>query len=474
MKKLFILLILSFFSAQGLAAGCPDGSEPVKSISADGTYFVFNCGGQSSSSSNANSNTKALAGIDIENDPNIDFFQPPLKPSPTDKLYWFGRKWQMADFNNDGYSDVLYIGTMNPNNVDVIGETAGGLCGGGVCKGNKPLPSLFLGDANKQLTYSPELLIDKREDSGISLGYRALVADYNNDDILDFYIADTGLGTHNGFRNSYFISQPNGTWVESSKTHLSHSNFVVFDHGGATGDIDNDGDMDVVITETNWKTGTALWCLMNDGTGYLNKRKCGGIFSFALELADMDGDGDLDVLLGAHEYEQSIDFTGIVWNDGRGNFNKHNNTLLPQHKKKWGTVPEVSAADLDNDGDLDIVYSRAGILYVGTAIQIIENLGNKNFKDQGIFPLVEAPNDYVPVHEGNEWNDFIEDIRFRDLDKDGDIDLYLSSGSLKTNGIVLLNQGDFAFKFEAKTIAKFTAQELMDEILEELEAESIQ
>jgi len=67
----------------------------------------------------------------------------------------------------------------------------------------------------------------------------------------------------------------------------------------------------------NGKTGTALWCLINDGTGYLNKRKCGGIFSFALELADMDGDGYLDVLLGAHEYEQSIDFTGIVWNDGR-------------------------------------------------------------------------------------------------------------------------------------------------------------
>ena len=58
-------------------------------------------------------------------------------------------------------------------------------------------------------------------------------------------------------------------------------------------------------------------------------------------------------------------------------------------------------------------------------------------------------------------------IKFRDLDEDGDIDLYFSSGSIKTNGIVLLNQGDFAFEFEAKTIAKFTAQELMDEILEE-------
>ena len=98
--------------------------------------------------------------------------------------------------------------------------------------------ALFLGDAKGKLTYAPELLIDKREDSGMSLGRQLLVADYNNDGILDFYIADTAVGTHNGFRDSYFLSQPNGTWLESSKTHLSHSNFVVFDHGGATGDID--------------------------------------------------------------------------------------------------------------------------------------------------------------------------------------------------------------------------------------------
>jgi len=450
MRKLLLLLILSFFSAQGLAGGCPDGSEPVKSISADGTYFVYNCGGneQSSSStansSNANSTPKALAGIDIENDPNLDFFKPPKMPYPTDELYYFGRKWQLADFNNDSYSDVLYIGVMRPDNSNRVGENPGSECGGGACTGNKPLPSLYLGDAKGKLTYAPELLIDKREDSGMSLAYRPLVADYNNDDILDLYVSDTGIGTHNGFRNSYFLSQPNGTWLESSKTHLSHSNFVVFDHGAATGDIDNDGDMDVVIT--GGTNDSPLICLLNDGTGYLNKRKCGGIFSFALELADMDGDGYLDVLLGAHEQVQSISYTGIVWNDGRGNFNKHNNTSLPQHIKNYPQLPEVSAADLDNDGDLDIVYSRTGILYAGTAIQIIENLGNKKFKDHGIFPLVEAPDDFIPVSEGNEWNDFIEDIRFRDLDKDGNIDLYLSSSmSQKTDGMVLLNQGDFNF-----------------------------
>jgi len=58
MNKLFLLLILSFFSVQSYAGSCPDGSEPVKSVSADGTYFVFNCGGdnrQSSSSTNTGS-----------------------------------------------------------------------------------------------------------------------------------------------------------------------------------------------------------------------------------------------------------------------------------------------------------------------------------------------------------------------------------------------------------------------------------
>jgi hypothetical protein len=43
MKKLFLLLILSFLSAQNFAGSCPDGSDPIRSISADGTYFVFSC-----------------------------------------------------------------------------------------------------------------------------------------------------------------------------------------------------------------------------------------------------------------------------------------------------------------------------------------------------------------------------------------------------------------------------------------------
>ena len=49
-KKYIFLLILSLFSVQSFAGSCADGSDPVKSISADGTYFVFECNNSSSES----------------------------------------------------------------------------------------------------------------------------------------------------------------------------------------------------------------------------------------------------------------------------------------------------------------------------------------------------------------------------------------------------------------------------------------
>ena len=64
MKKLLILLIFSFFSLQSFAGSCLDGSDPVKSISADGTYFVFNCGVGSNNNSSSKASASSDAGID--------------------------------------------------------------------------------------------------------------------------------------------------------------------------------------------------------------------------------------------------------------------------------------------------------------------------------------------------------------------------------------------------------------------------
>jgi hypothetical protein len=456
---LFLAVLMLGCSGVTKAGGCLDGSKPVKSISADGTYFVYNCGGSNTTTSNTSSQkvTKALAGIDIENDPNIDFFKPPRAPQPVDRNFWYGRQWRIADFNNDGYNDVIYIGVIKPSNmIDGMNNPmeAGGRdwCpNNNDCIGIFREPALFLGDADGNLTYSSWLLVDNRDIPGLEAPNQIHNADYNNDGVLDFYFADTGVAGLDGQVDSYFLSQPDGTWLESSDTHLSHPNFRVWDHGAATGDIDNDGDMDIVITEMHtWQNKTAFWCLMNDGTGYLKKRKCGGVFAFGLELADMDGDGDLDALVGGHELEYGNNaipgLTGIVWNDGKGNFSRK--TKVQYYKKKYSEIPEISASDLDNDGDLDIVISRVGEYYVGTAIQIIENLGNKKFKDHGLIELLIAPDNAVAdakKSEANEWNSFINSIIFTDVDNDGDMDVFLTGEHKQSNGSILINQGSFVF-----------------------------
>mgnify|MGYP000867848213 FL=1 len=442
---------------------CSGGVDAVKTDA--GGYWVYKCPDTKSSVSSGG--TKLLAGIDIENDPNVDFFKPHKTPWTVLKFFQHKEDWQIADFNNDGYVDVLYIGGMKAEalsgealelfakdhntTVEELEGNTGIHCGDNECKGVMPLPQLYLSDENGKLAVAEGLIIDNRKSPGMSLAKDILLADYNNDGTIDFFIPDHGLGTDNGVRDSYYLSQPNGTWLESSSTHLSHPNFVIFDHGGAVGDIDGDGDMDVVVTHTgpsSYNTPHRLMCWMNDGKGFLNKRGCGGNFSFAIELGDMDGDGDLDIVQAGLEKSdcKHCNITGVVWNDGRGNFSKHNTTRLPQYGEVYFNVPEVSMADLDNDGDLDIVLSRAGHMYVGTAVSIIENLGNKKFKDRGLIEVRPAPEGYTSNWEGNPWNSFIVMLKFRDFDEDGDMDVYFGGGSNWTNGMVLLNEGDFNFE----------------------------
>jgi len=60
MQKLLLLLILSFFSIQGFAASCPDGSEPVRTISPDGSYFLYECGNTNNDKKSSNTNEDTI------------------------------------------------------------------------------------------------------------------------------------------------------------------------------------------------------------------------------------------------------------------------------------------------------------------------------------------------------------------------------------------------------------------------------
>jgi hypothetical protein len=105
MKKLLLLLALSFFSTQSFAGSCPDGSDPIKSISADGTYFVFSCGGSNEQASSSTAKSLKFE-FDSENGKLEDYSYITDPTGNFDKVHKFttgsecGSKTRNVDLDN--------------------------------------------------------------------------------------------------------------------------------------------------------------------------------------------------------------------------------------------------------------------------------------------------------------------------------------------------------------------------------------
>jgi hypothetical protein len=117
------------------------------------------------------------------------------------------------------------------------------------------------------------------------------------------------------------------------------------------GDVDGDGDLDIVVQQ-HWGSKVA-WFANADGKGTMWTAHLivgpGGAFPaktrnilHGLLVYDFDNDGDLDVFSGENQ--------GSLWiyenTDGKGTFAEHLIATGPAH--------EAKAADVDCDGDLDI------------------------------------------------------------------------------------------------------------------------
>ena len=67
--------------------------------------------------------------------------------------------------------------------------------------------------------------------------------------------------------------------------------------------------------------------------------------------------------------------------------------------------------------------------------------------------IIEAPDSYVPVHEGNEWNYHAARIRFNDVDSDGDKDIVMVTHRVndklgsKMKGAIIQNNGNMNLKY---------------------------
>ena len=141
------------------------------------------------------------------------------------------------------------------------------------------------------------------------------------------------------------------------------------------GDIDGDGDVDMVVA--NYSQANKVF--LNDGSGNYTDtgQNLGTSNSTAIALGDIDGDGDLDMVVG-----NNTGFISRVYiNDGTGSFTDDGLGL------GHGNTVSLELGDLDGDGDLDIVLGN-----LGEGNKVFTNNGTGTFTDSGISVPIESSN----------------------------------------------------------------------------------
>ena len=144
-------------------------------------------------------------------------------------------------------------------------------------------------------------------------------------------------------------------------------------------DIDNDGDIDIVVNGV-------VDIVSNDGVVKILKNNGNGTFAPAIDytptrnfgdmkLRDINGDGFLDLVLAPNACCSPYHF-GTAVNLGNGTFAP--TVVTEVFSCGDGTI---DAADLDGDGDLDIVLTEEETCFGSTDnhIFIFRNDGNQNF-----------------------------------------------------------------------------------------------
>jgi hypothetical protein len=185
-------------------------------------------------------------------------------------------------------------------------------------------------------------------------------------------------------------------------------------------DMDGDGDLDVLKAPASAGIDSLSWNEnISNGSEWVkhNLIKVNGDLAWmAQSFGDLDGDGDIDLVVPEYDFENTPSSANLYWLENEGNTGS-----WKIHVLKAGNHWYSSLADMDGDGDLDVVASWEGLFW-------LEN------------ELPDTTWTLHPIFDAGISSHFIGDCH--DLNGDGNADI-LSAPSHLTGGLVYYSNPDW-------------------------------
>ncbi len=338
-----------------------------------------------------------------------------------------------GDFDGDGRVDFAYVTQVGT--------------------GTAPAPTYFYaGDGKGGFADATTALLGQVPMKIVG-GGRSIVADFNGDGADDLYQLDFGddAPPFAGGIDSLYLSDGAGRLVDASATLAQRRDLS---HGGSAGDVDGDGDIDLLVNTLD--KGNIL--LLNDGHGRFAERPgllprpgttIGNVVypetSTFSGMVDVDADGDLDLVLGTWDGNLVNQGSKVLLNDGHGDFTKRAPIVLPASGLDKEIVLEVEAIDLNGDAwpDLMLSVTNGGdhtAFYHTDYIQLLVNDGTGHFRDETASRL---PQDRDSSRPG--WLMSLQSV---DFNRDGHPDILAESAGEPIASRVYLNRGDGSFALD--------------------------